>query len=442
MLFGEYGLCGRRSVGSLPISHTPGMKETYFDCGPLTPIIFANTSLLDVNHDALWKEAEAEIAANEWGTKYNKVVQLPRIFEVLMKKAKDGSLLMQQNRSDQDWSSITEEYTALPLWLIEPEQQLLRMCAVSDDHLCGNLEVRGILAKSLPSLKSEEDRLLACQHFIGEECKEYMGEVFRSYKAWGSELCGNIKEIWDPKRKLMTAEFKLAHRYRAPNQGGSKQGVSTWVFQSFLMIILLIWWMSVFTEMREILDWWVVLLVKPTRTGSGRDIVVREETDESIVVITIPWHVKAFNIAFNLFPRTCICIAVSVAGSDFLISSDDYMDLILNSVALTFLIQIDEMLYAALLSTHEKESVAKVGSIKAAHPSFEFCDTVMQNLPMPIVRAALMILLCAMFMAHSYAMKGGKYDMAWALSCLCQAEGDNCLASQFLGGVGSVIRAS
>jgi len=439
MLFGDYGLCHSRPSALVPIIPKLGAEDKYWDCGPLTPFILANTSIVDANHDGVWQKQEASEVAKDWGRKFQKVVQLPRAFDKFMAKARAGSMLAQKNLTEKQWETATAEFSVLPISWVTMEQQKLELCAIPDSRLCGNLEVRGILPQKFPDISNTEDRLLACENVIGDECPSYYGQVFKSYDAWASKLCGSADRAWNSELELMTTEFELAHKYRQAKEGGSKSGVGTPVFQTFVIIILLIWWMSIFTEWREIIDWWVVVLFLPIEQPGVPGY--HRQSDDHLEVTALPLYLKVYTFLLNILPRTCIGIAVAFVGTDFLIGSDSYMDLILNSVALTFLIQIDEMLYLALMSQHEKEDIDTCGSIEVQNPAFSVFDTLVFNLPTPVLRAALLVGICTYFMVDSYTKKHGKYEMGSGLSCLCQAEGSNCMAAQFMGGFESVALA-
>eukprot|EP00441_Pelagodinium_beii_P000553 CAMPEP_0197681880 /NCGR_PEP_ID=MMETSP1338-20131121/95617_1 /TAXON_ID=43686 ORGANISM="Pelagodinium beii, Strain RCC1491" /NCGR_SAMPLE_ID=MMETSP1338 /ASSEMBLY_ACC=CAM_ASM_000754 /LENGTH=289 /DNA_ID=CAMNT_0043263279 /DNA_START=153 /DNA_END=1022 /DNA_ORIENTATION=- len=281
-------------------------------------------------------------------------------------------------------------------------------------------------------MSGSEDRLQACQHVIGTECPTLLGEVWKSYGAWGSVLCGSADFGWNDRLGLMTTSFELAHKYGPAQEGGSNQGIDTPVFQSFVVIILMIWWMSVFTEWRDLIDWWVILLFIPIEKPGVS--AYHRAHDDHLEVTAMPINVKAFTILLNLLPRTLVGVTVAFVGTDFLITSDSYLDLILNSVALAFLIEIDEMLFAALMSQHEKEDIEICGSIEVKHQCFGFFDTLVFNFPTPLLRAAMLISLCVGFIVNAYSKKDGKYDMGYALACLCHAEGDFCMTAQYLGG--------
>merc|ERR1719247_2742201 len=105
-------------------------------------------------------------------------------------------------------------------------------------------------------------------------------------------------------------------------------------------------------ELRTVWRWWMVLPVFPSEPqADGKAVEVNEDR---AAVLAVPVIHKVANIVMNLLPRTVICVWLSYVGSWFLIEADNYTDLILNSVALGFLIEIDNMLYSAVTEQEVK----------------------------------------------------------------------------------------
>merc|ERR550537_1967606 len=105
-------------------------------------------------------------------------------------------------------------------------------------------------------------------------------------------------------------------------------------------------------ELRTISRWWMVLPAFPSEAqAAGKAVEVKEDRT---AVLAMPVLHKAGMIFVNLLPRTVICVWLSFVGSWFLIEADNYTDLILNSVALGFLIEIDNMLYSAVTEDEVK----------------------------------------------------------------------------------------
>jgi len=159
----------------------------------------------------------------------------------------------------------------------------------------------------------------------------------------------------------------------------------------------------------------------------------------------IPSFLRWFTILFNVLPRTAIAVTVSFVGCNFLVRADDYMELILNSVALGFLIEIDEMLFHAVVAEEDKLKLRDFNDIELRaqdvadlHPHvlafFRRLDVFRKALPMSIVYMSLMLTISMGMIAHSYIGDRGKLNMGQALNCLCQVSGRDCVGAQLLGG--------
>eukprot|EP00928_Gymnodinium_smaydae_P061064 TRINITY_DN4511_c0_g1_i1.p1 TRINITY_DN4511_c0_g1~~TRINITY_DN4511_c0_g1_i1.p1 ORF type:complete len:154 (+),score=13.77 TRINITY_DN4511_c0_g1_i1:128-589(+) len=144
------------------------------------------------------------------------------------------------------------------------------------------------------------------------------------------------------------------------------------------------------------------------------------------------------SLLINILPRTIVCVWLSIVGSFFLIRADDYGDLILNSVALGFLIQIDNMLFGAVVGDDSKDLLGKCEPIKIVHKTTYVCDFLHLHLPPKVPYTIFIMGVSLGLITYSYTHPGGKNDTGLALSCLCHAEGSTCVSAQILGGYPSL----
>eukprot|EP00971_Amphidinium_carterae_P277419 5505664-Amphidinium_carterae.1 len=166
--------------------------------------------------------------------------------------------------------------------------------------------------------------------------------------------------------------------------------------------------------------------------------------EEPIYIHSVPTKWKAFVYVFHLLPRAYIWLRLSYFGTWFLIAADSYNDLILNSVALAFLVEVDNLLYDAVMAKRDKDVHDKVQPILLVDDMFSPLYRIRHKLPLHL--AFLVILLG---LGHYYTSEGflnsqpmGKIYISGALNCVCQFEGHNCLGAQLLGGNASVREAS
>mmetsp|Transcript_9665 Transcript_9665/g.24157 ORF Transcript_9665/g.24157 Transcript_9665/m.24157 type:complete len:231 (-) Transcript_9665:56-748(-) len=226
--------------------------------------------------------------------------------------------------------------------------------------------------------------------------------------------------FWNRTSKLRTVFYERSFRFAT-----GADAVVTKPYMMFLYVILLIWFAAMVQEFREILLWWLMMYKLPV--DETEHCLISHE-DHTVSVVAVPSLHKWITITLNLVPRSVICIGLLLTGVRFLIRAEDYADLILNSVALGFLIEVDNMLFAALASDTCKHLVRELRPYRMR--TLGLGNWNLQTL----FWTGGIIALALYFEAWSYFRPGGKEDMGVALTCLCQVSGIRCVGSQVLGG--------
>lgn len=97
------------------------------------------------------------------------------------------------------------------------------------------------------------------------------------------------------------------------------------------------------------------------------------ESDEEVtamakVMMNASWKYKAYVYLFVLLPKYAIALTLLVLGAGFIVNTDSNENLILNALALGFIIELDEMIYEGLIGTRLRQFVEKtpVINIKGA----------------------------------------------------------------------------
>lgn len=404
-----------------------------WDCGPMPVMLMSNVSWLNTNGDTYWSIDEAIKQ-----TDYSKTIlplgkasgNFTRIFQELVGDVQEF-IAVKGKLGDAEVTAETAEYTRIPMkWLIE-EQDMLKMCNNVDPHLCGNLESRGIL-QTLKLRNNPHDtssRIKECRKAF-DWCGQIYGELFRRYFLMASEMCGDMESLWF-KASPEDSGFNL-NKYSKSSQFSPEEAdsVTRFTYLAFLALVLIIWWLAVTEELRAILSWWVVMVTIP----SGDTIV--ESSEGMTTIKAVNKLSKALVIVLVLLPRTCIAVALAIIGTDFLVVADDYTDLILNSVALAFISEVDEMLFAAVMSKHQKEILAQAEPLKGEHTFFGCCEflnhhTIHTTIPLLVGVLAVVGFRVHMVVTHP----GGVFGLSLAYDCLCQAAGPTCMAAQIFGGL-------
>merc|ERR1719217_1419415 len=86
-------------------------------------------------------------------------------------------------------------------------------------------------------------------------------------------------------------------------------------------------------------------------------IKIREDDSEVIVrlVLSVRWGLYLFLI----LPKLIISVSLLLLGSMWLTATDDYADLVLNAVALEFIILVDEVIFDAMFPVALKNHLAQ-----------------------------------------------------------------------------------
>jgi len=429
--------------------HYAGTSPQNWDCGPLFPVLFSNVSWLDQNGDGYWSE---EDHFDETGQKYvdmftngglKEVPHLRHAFDGFMEDVRDEKFLFQlrykrnlgeQNKRFTDvWASAkyTSNFSQIPMAWMRDEQPSIDLCNNVEPHMCGNLEVRGILnltvdaaVKAVHGRSNAWKRVEQCrEHYEG--CVHKFGEIFRAYTNTQREACGEITTTLEPQSSVLVSRYSNPDNYDPKT---NSDAIGTLNYQSFLLLILVVWGLCMLDELRQVLSWWMVMLFIPT----GNDDV--DEDDDEIKVKSISCVNKITICLLILIPRTIVAFLMSYIGTMFLIETDDYSELILNAVGMGFLMEMDEMLFNGLASDEGKDDInEKLQNIEGSHSAHPFwIDLTNYALPSVLVVGVLLAVLYPEYGAfHS---KEGKIAITSAYNCLCHMEGSNCIAAQILRG--------
>jgi len=389
----------------------------------------SSVSFLDKNKDNYWSEAD-DLKGTEtyYNTRFGQQGNLPRIFRAFMEDAKGGKFVTQikENLDAPASKAATSDFTRIPMQWLRDEQPLISLCNSVDPHLCGNLEVRDILKAHFPSEQDPTYRVRKCRE-NWNRCEKWFGELYHNYFETGQAVCSDRTPFWDSENMVTINRYERADKYSP--RVNEKAIVST-VYESFLLLVLVIWWLTVLGEFRAVMSWWVTVILMP----AGQTTV--KEDEDTIQVVSISLCSKICICLFVTLPRTIIIVALAYIGTDFLIIVDGYGDLILNSVALGFLIEVDEMIFAGVASQHDQEDVQKWAahgqSIETTHDCNERCVELCANdVSVPLLLSVLAMCLAQMWKAYHW--KDGKVDLMGAYECLCHNEGEHCVAAKLLG---------
>jgi hypothetical protein len=391
------------------------------------PMIMSNVTWLDTNNDGYWSiQDDIDGLSQENSEHFGKGGSLMEIFRNFMKEAEANDFQHQINRKlpFEESKDLTEHFSRIPMSWMHEEQSIIDLCNSADPALCGNLEIRGTLKHIGFPGESPQDRVDGCRDTY-DKCLRIFGEIYRSYTKFLEQSCGDKSSVWMADEELIVSRYSRADQY---DPKSNKNAIPTLAYESFLFLVLVIWWLIVIAEMRVCLAWWFVIASIPSEDGT----VVKDD-GENICIESIGFISKIVVELMVLLPRTIIILLLAWIGTDFLIMADNYSDLILNSVALSFVSEVDDMLFCALTSQKTKQRLERTKPLSGQHRCCNCCKY-LEIIPISI-QLVLFVLAMAYFqMSLGYEGRHGKLDLSGAFSCLCHMEGAKCVSAQLLGG--------
>ena len=156
------------------------------------------------------------------------------------------------------------------------------------------------------------------------------------------------------------------------------------------------------------------------------------EDDAVLEVIGLTKQHRLSTILFNLLPRSALQCCIFVVGIRYLLSVRNVSDLILNSLALTFLVTVDEMLFAAFAGEQNAAWIQNCKPLRGR--SFRWLDWVLEKTSIPVgllIFVPILGTLCYFVISNKILTD----QLAQATYCLCDMDGAECHARQILSAI-------
>jgi hypothetical protein len=119
----------------------------------------------------------------------------------------------------------------------------------------------------------------------------------------------------------------------------------------FLWVILFLWLSQCLQEFKNIerLQRRILSLPALPRGMDPHDMVSETLEAGKDLIVCIDFRTKVAIFTLIIIPKAIICMTLLFCGSQWLIASESSTDLVLNSLALVFVVQIDELIYTVYL---------------------------------------------------------------------------------------------
>ena len=308
-------------------------------------------------------------------------------------------------------------------------------CLIPDANLCANLQVRNLLPRmsfantTAPMFLKIVD---AADPLNTEElCKQAVKTYCKDLHAPQSPFYNRRREICGFKTVQIRGGKEIVQYTESLRYSGAIFGRNTFTYKAFLFLILFLWSLSSVSEFRDLLRWWIAMAFLPSHGPEEKGyLYLDDENVGEFKVIAILPMLRVLTLLLNLVPRTMISCFTVWVGFRYLLSVTSIPDLILNSLALTFLQHLDEMMFAAFGGQQSTTWIQNCKPIVGR--SLKCMNFLLRKLRLPIgfLLCLPVIGLQIGFFVNDEARIA---RLAEAIQCLCNLEGDNCYAQEMLG---------
>lgn len=285
-------------------------------------------------------------------------------------------------------------------------QGITALCVTTDAAFCGQLVARGLFDGALNpehhggrgAVTNLDSAMSYCSRLLtpGGVCDKALPGTYVLYRSRVSEKCGE-------------GAYSQGHRYVNPYDAHDVmstvdvsysmhleyQSTHSLSFQVFLCFILFLWYSNLVDELKDILQQLDFAMNFPVdrqietlppnisrslasmrlTSVTGNAAQSTEERKEDVLEKTyddgssmkeirrisiLHWQMVSLIVAV----RGIMLMYMTYAGTFFLLSNHTFIDLLLNSVALAFIFELDEFLYAFLVSEETKRELETCEPLK------------------------------------------------------------------------------
>lgn len=179
-----------------------------------------------------------------------------------------------------------------------------------------------------------------------------------------------------------------------------------------LLPILFIWTLTIVADLRRCGDLFVRLILSTPTISSMQDAVVEREGEEQVIV-GLTRTVKAALAATTLVPRWVIDVYLLWLGCRWLAATPSFSDLLLNSVALEFIVLLKDALYTGVVPDRNKRATQNtlVQPWQKTEPA---------NYRVFLSSFLLMAVTCAWVLWYVYRFQMVLPDYKWDVAAICK----------------------
>lgn len=422
----DWNISGTKSSGCNDGKSLCTSSNGTFSCAPPSIQLLGRWDELDTDKDGIWTRDEVIAEREDLSCKY--VVDPLEVFNALVAFITE--------RKQHLWiHPDVNQGVAIPKVYFTYIMGDIVMCGYRNGDMCGNLVQRGVFDSALdriPRIGSDIMSALEYCHTLldpGGLCQRLLPSTYSNWRIESEQECLNpsFSQFVYKDRNSGMPKSLLAVDYEAREMYETAQTV---IFKLYKTSIIFLWILLVFSHLQEVgkTIHWVLQIPSPTQEeldneraeveratsfGAQRSALRSHETTK----ISRGHRV---GLTIVTMARICMLCVLLYVGLSFLARQTDYIGLLLDGVALNFIVEVEKILYARVLRQEvrtlweAREPVELVKSGLFAR-RLDLADIVWL--------CVNMIMAIAFMMYYTTSLVEPLYD---ALHCACLSEGKSC----------------
>jgi len=353
-----------RAVNQIePLCKRIGDGNGTFTCMPHSVKFAFEWKHLDANGDGVWTLEEAKADKNKMRAKRG--VSPETVFNNLINGLRFHALFVESTGPNRSFylSSDIENERAIPKAYFNFWKGDAMMCSHFDPNSCEAAAKAGIfdgalvpgrLSAASKGIHDLDSAIQYCYRMLetGGGCEALLPTDFKRNREqrWGR--CGARSLVEGGKYTNPYNNDQSVHVLEASYATVLKyQRATSRLYVFFQSVIIMLWLISLIDEWRELLKFLEFLIVFPGLRAGGNNGGSKNEASEdgetTYTITGISQKHRAVLIFFYIV-RLSVCYVLTQFGTFFLLTEQDYLNLVLYSLALTFVLTIDQMLFDLL----------------------------------------------------------------------------------------------
>jgi len=390
-------------------------------CAPPSVQLTGRWEELDVNGDGIWTREEVE--GSKVGLQCKYIVNPVEVFDVFVNFLKERENIIWLHPDVKAGKAIHKPY----FWYAAGD---IIMCGYRNEYMCPNLLKRGVFHAPLkyhtaPRVGTTIDSALAyCYGLLetGGTCQRTLPSTYSVWRVSSQNQCMSPsfeKFVYkNPGNGVVKSLLEVDYQARQ-NYALSK----TTIFQVYKCIIISLWLLSMLFEMKDIIIVGTWVLRFPGAEEFGDDAVKEEDNDGEITYI-IQGITSSHRRLVGLMNicRFLLTATLTLVGVSFLLKQTGYIGLLMDAVALVFIVEIATILYGQALRPEVREQVEGLQPMTVPMFGWDALNTRPALIDMLCLVGILITTLVVMYFWRENAVE----PIYNSLSCACLSEGEAC----------------